>query len=649
MAGQDPWSGFETQHHSIRLNTVDRLKQIIQGLNEECGTHISKSGKKQDLIDRLVAAIDAWKQQNMIDRWNKAKVVFEQVRTTGSYTASRVSGSSLPPIPSASSSSYASTSYAKGSSFSTPATVRYDPYSRKNSTILSPSTSSSSIVKPPVTASRQSIQWKDSPFFQIDQPVSGLVECPETTSATDRKQQTVVFSLNSEQLEKLKRPSSGYQLRLFCTSSLYWTNSTSFRSYQAPCPIEFPPTCEVRVNNVVLTASLKGMKKKAGTAPPPDLGKYVRMNTTQNRIEMVYVNSQQPTQPKKFYLIVMLVETTSVDVLVKNLKQMRHRTPAEILSQIQASIPEDDDIVAGPQKMSLKCPLSFMRINTPCRSEKCIHRQCFDATSWFSVMEQTTTYLCPICEHVLDWKELIIDGSFDDILKACPDSVEDVMVEADGEWHTNDNKYGSSNWKIKHPPAASKKLSSPFRQPPSPIKAEIHDPPIKVKLDSEKKLSNGVKQIMVLDSDDEDEEGMVKRELSPSSGNGTSSSSQQPRPPPAQEDVIDLTIDSDEEEEVPQPKQAAKRKASDAALSPTEAIWKKGRTEDHTNTHRISNTTNTHDTPVGQRDSRGYSYNSTTGGLPPTYNARSSSGRLPSLNGSSYGSRVGGGTATHWQ
>lgn len=63
--------------------------------------------------------------------------------------------------------------------------------------------------------------------------------------------------------------------------------------------MEFPPTCEVRVNSVQLTASLKGLKKKPGTAPPPDLGKYVRANNSTNRVEMVYVNSQQqPVQAK---------------------------------------------------------------------------------------------------------------------------------------------------------------------------------------------------------------------------------------------------------------------------------------------------------------------------------------------------------------
>jgi E3 SUMO-protein ligase PIAS1 len=48
------------------------------------------------------------------------------------------------------------------------------------------------------------------------------------------------------------------------------------------------------------------------------------------------------------------------------------------------------------------------------------------------MMEQTTTWLCPVCERTLDHKDLIMDGYFDEILKATPESVEDVIVEADG-------------------------------------------------------------------------------------------------------------------------------------------------------------------------------------------------------------------------
>ena len=92
------------------------------------------------------------------------------------------------------------------------------------------------------------------------------------------------------------------------------------------------------------------------------------------------------------------------------------------------SVADDDEIIAGEQKMSLKCPvspidvdpeggpdpfgeqLSYARISLPARSKKCVHPQCFDATSWYSMMEQTTTWLCPICEKVLEPEELILDG-----------------------------------------------------------------------------------------------------------------------------------------------------------------------------------------------------------------------------------------------
>jgi E3 SUMO-protein ligase PIAS1 len=96
-----------------------------------------------------------------------------------------------------------------------------------------------------------------------------------------------------------------YELRLYCTSSSYFAlGPLGIRFGGNPCPIEFPPTCEIRVNQVQITASTKGMKKKPGTAPPAHLGNSVRVSIGhQNRVEMVYVNSQTnsnqpPPSPK---------------------------------------------------------------------------------------------------------------------------------------------------------------------------------------------------------------------------------------------------------------------------------------------------------------------------------------------------------------
>ena len=111
--------------------------------------------------------------------------------------------------------------------------------------------------------------------------------------------------------------------------------------------MDFPPTCEVRVNNTQLTANMKGLKKKPGTAPPPDIGKYARTASVANRVEMVYVNSQQPIASKvnflfalhhfcaehlkqKYYMIVMLVESINIETLVQNLRTHNLRSRQEV-------------------------------------------------------------------------------------------------------------------------------------------------------------------------------------------------------------------------------------------------------------------------------------------------------------------------------
>ena len=164
---------------------------------------------------------------------------------------------------------------------------------------------------------------------------------------------------------------------------------------------------------------------------------------------------------------------------------------------------------------------------------------------------------------------------FDEILKQTSSSVEDVIVEPDGEWHTADNKFASKAWKASHQPIAS--------QPPPPVRGikseESHDHLLS-KEEDEKSRASDV-EVLVLESDDEDE-GRVQRELSPSQASPMNRSyASVPRTQTEasfsqQSDVIDLTCDSDEE----QPSTPnGKRKApdSDASSSPSEPFWKKGK------------------------------------------------------------------------
>lgn len=44
---------------------------------------LSKTGKKQDLIERITGCMDLWKANRDVDKWTKARGVLYQVRNAG--------------------------------------------------------------------------------------------------------------------------------------------------------------------------------------------------------------------------------------------------------------------------------------------------------------------------------------------------------------------------------------------------------------------------------------------------------------------------------------------------------------------------------------------------------------------------------------
>lgn len=97
---------------------------------------------------------------------------------------------------------------------------------------------------------------------------------------------------------------------------------------------------------------------------------------------------------------------------------------------------QDPDVVATSQKLSLKCPLTYMRLDVPCRSINCTHIQCFDATSYLQLQEQGPQWLCPICNKQAQYDHLAVDEYVRDILDNTPKSLENVTIEPNGQWST---------------------------------------------------------------------------------------------------------------------------------------------------------------------------------------------------------------------
>jgi hypothetical protein len=64
--------------------TIDRLKQVIYGLNNESAPGgLAKTGRKQDLIDRVRGALARLKEDRDVERWTRARTIMYQVKTSG--------------------------------------------------------------------------------------------------------------------------------------------------------------------------------------------------------------------------------------------------------------------------------------------------------------------------------------------------------------------------------------------------------------------------------------------------------------------------------------------------------------------------------------------------------------------------------------
>ena len=158
-------------------------------------------------------------------------------------------------------------------------------------------------------------------------------------------------------------------------------------------------------------------------------------------------------------------------------------------------------------------------------------------------------------------------------MESTPDTVEDVIVEANGEWHTSDDKHASPNWKGTHKPAPPANSPTPYPNPG--VESTGPSDHAHSNLTQERQHDSG--NVLVLDSEEEDE-GEVKRELSPSRREQSTQ-------------VIDLTIESDDEN-ASDVSLEKKRKAEVDTVISTEEVWKKSRIGDSPNGATTTRTAN---------------------------------------------------------
>lgn len=114
----------------------------------------------------------------------------------------------------------------------------------------------------------------------------------------------------------------------------------------------------------------------------------------------------------KTYLFQIVKAKRDYATWVTTLNSNNIQSKEEIMKKLQedAKKATRDGISSPAVTISLRCPISLLRMKTPVRSKKCRHLQCFELSSWSQSFDDKNTSRCPVCNIQFTPEILFIDG-----------------------------------------------------------------------------------------------------------------------------------------------------------------------------------------------------------------------------------------------
>ncbi|KAI4991509.1 hypothetical protein ZWY2020_039880 [Hordeum vulgare] len=97
----------------------------------------------------------------------------------------------------------------------------------------------------------------------------------------------------------------------------------------------------------------------------------------------------------------------------------------------------DIEVVADRVSVNLRCPMTGSRIKIAGRFKPCVHMGCFDLEAFVELNQRSRKWQCPICLKNYSLDNIIIDPYFNRItslIQSCEDDVSEIDVKPDGSW-----------------------------------------------------------------------------------------------------------------------------------------------------------------------------------------------------------------------
>ncbi|XP_051523836.1 zinc finger MIZ domain-containing protein 1-like isoform X2 [Myxocyprinus asiaticus] len=145
--------------------------------------------------------------------------------------------------------------------------------------------------------------------------------------------------------------------------------------------------------------------------------------------------------------VLQLVHRPSVRSVLQGLLKKRLLTAEHCVNKVKrnfssvavsvggACLSGEDGVEQTAIRVSLKCPITFRRIQLPARGHDCRHVQCFDLESYLELNCERGTWRCPVCNKTALLEGLEVDQYMWGILNALQTSeFEEVTIDPSCSW-----------------------------------------------------------------------------------------------------------------------------------------------------------------------------------------------------------------------
>ena len=169
------------------------------------------------------------------------------------------------------------------------------------------------------------------------------------------------------------------------------------------------------------------------TARPIDITNQLKNQVlASNCIELYYLPGPGDSAMSQWRVAVDIIQF-DVPLLISNLPVYPHADTEKRIKQAFNTDPELS-ITTTSINFSIRCPLTGLPIELPCRSSRCQHLQCFDGRALIYMGVETQKWICPICSTPIPYSSLRTDEYFQDIISETKEQLSEIFLFEDGHW-----------------------------------------------------------------------------------------------------------------------------------------------------------------------------------------------------------------------